>query len=273
MGVRLAFIGYGEVGSTFARDLLANGADAVVAYDILFQDGAAGGAMQDRVRADGATPVGSLAEAVAAAPVVLSAVTADAAEAVARDAARVLRPGQVFFDLNSASPSTKVRAARAVEASGAQYVEGAVMAPVAEPRLHVPILGGGPAAQRLAEMLNPLGMNIRAVAIEHGRASATKLCRSIMIKGLEALIIDCAEASARWGVQDDVFESLRQTFPSIDWPALARTMKARVERHGRRRAAEMREAGEMMTALGLDPGLCEAIAGRHDEVARRRGSP
>jgi 3-hydroxyisobutyrate dehydrogenase-like beta-hydroxyacid dehydrogenase len=267
MAGTLAFIGYGEVGSTFARDLLANGAEAVFAYDILFDDARTRGPILERARADGATPVGSLADAIAAAPVILSAVTADAAETVARDAAGLLRPGQIFFDLNSASPSTKTRAAKAVEASGADYVEGAVMAPVAEPRLRVPILGGGPAAQRLADSLNPLGMNIRPVAVEHGRASATKLCRSIMIKGLEALIIDCAEASARWGVQDDVFESLRQTFPSIDWPALSRTMRSRVERHGRRRAAEMREAGEMMAALGLDPGLCEAIARRHDEVA------
>jgi 3-hydroxyisobutyrate dehydrogenase-like beta-hydroxyacid dehydrogenase len=262
MAGTLAFIGYGEVGSTFARDLLANGAEAVFAYDILFDDARTRGPILERARADGATPVGSLADAIAAAPVILSAVTADAAG--------LLRPGQIFFDLNSASPSTKTRAAKAVEASGADYVEGAVMAPVAEPRLRVPILGGGPAAQRLADSLNPLGMNIRPVAVEHGRASATKLCRSIMIKGLEALIIDCAEASARWGVQDDVFESLRQTFPSIDWPALSRTMRSRVERHGRRRAAEMREAGEMMAALGLDPGLCEAIALRHDAVARAR---
>ena len=258
------------MGSTFARDLLAHGAGAVFAYDILFDDASARSAMLERVSRDGSTPVASLVEAVAAAPVILSAVTADAAEAVARDAARVLRPGQIFFDLNSASPSTKVRAARAVEQSGAAYVEGAVMAPVAEPRLGVPILGGGPAAQRVADLLNPLGMNIRPVAVEHGRASATKLCRSIMIKGLEALIIDCAEASARWGVQDDVFESLRQSFPSIDWPVLARTMRGRVERHGRRRAAEMREAGEMMAALALDPGLCEAIARRHDQIARPR---
>jgi 3-hydroxyisobutyrate dehydrogenase-like beta-hydroxyacid dehydrogenase len=269
MALTLSFIGYGEVGSTFAQDLLAHGAGEVLAYDILFDTPGAGDAVRARARADGVVAVDGVEEAVTRADLVFSAVTADAAEAVARQAARFIRPGQILVDLNSAAPSTKCRAAEAVLAAGGAYVEGAVMAPVAEPRLAVPILGGGPEAERAAGLLNPLGMNIRPVSIEHGRASAMKLCRSIMIKGLEALLIDCAEASGRWNVQDEVFASLAQSFPSIQWPALATTMRSRVERHGRRRAAEMREAAEMMAALGLDGNLCEAIAVRHDQTAKR----
>lgn len=269
MTLALAFIGYGEVGSTFAQDLLARGAGPVLAYDILFDDPAARQAATARAAADGVVPVDTLEAAVTRADLVFSAVTADAAEVVARAAAPVLRPGQILLDLNSASPSTKCRAAEAVQAAGGAYVEGAVMAPVAEPRLGVSILAGGPSAEEAAALLNPLGMNIRPVAAEHGRASAMKLCRSIMIKGLEALIIDCAEASRRWDVQDEVFASLARSFPSIDWPALAVTMRGRVERHGRRRAAEMREAAEMMAALDLDGTLCEAIARRHEQVAKR----
>ncbi|GGH20820.1 dehydrogenase [Alsobacter metallidurans] len=269
MGLSVSFIGYGEVGSTFSRDLLRNGVGRILAYDILLDDPARLAAMLERMTHDGVTPADTLANAAGAGDVVFSAVTADAVEEVARAAAPFLRPGQIFLDLNSASPSTKRRAAEIVQAGGADYVEGAVMAPVAEPRLAVSILGGGPAAERAAALLNPLGMNIRPVAVEHGRASAMKLCRSIMIKGLEALIIDCADASAAWRVQDEVFSSLGQSFPSIDWPALAVTMRARVERHGVRRAAEMREAGEMLAALGLEPGLCQAVAERHEQVAKR----
>jgi 3-hydroxyisobutyrate dehydrogenase-like beta-hydroxyacid dehydrogenase len=268
MSAELSFIGYGEVGSTFARDLLANGAGRIRVYDILFEDPSKGPAMREQAKADGVIPVDALAEAFVGVDVVFSAVTADAAERVAAEAAQALQPGQIFLDLNSASPDTKRRCAGIVEKTGADYVEGAVMAPVAEPRLRVPILGGGPAAERAAALLNPLGMNIRPVAVEHGRASAMKLCRSIMIKGLEALIIDCADASKGWAVQEEVFASLSASFPSIDWASLAVTMRSRVERHGRRRAAEMREAGDMMRALGLDPTLCEAIAAQHDRVAK-----
>ncbi len=62
--------------------------------------------------------------------IVISAVTASSVLDVARTAAPHLKPGQVFFDVNSASPETKRTAAGIVEASGAHYVEGAVMAPV-----------------------------------------------------------------------------------------------------------------------------------------------
>lgn len=70
------------------------------------------------------------------------------------------------------------------------------MAPVSPQRLKVPILAGGAAAMATAEKLNALGMAIRPVATEIGRASATKLCRSIMIKGIEVLMRDCARKPA-----------------------------------------------------------------------------
>lgn len=269
MSLLLAFIGFGEVGGTFSRDLLGSGVERIQAYDILLDGPDSSAAMLKRMADHGVEAKSSLAAAIADADVVFSAVTADQAEAVAGAAAPFLRGGQIFLDLNSASPSTKRRAAAIVEAGGADYVEGAVMAPVAEPRLAVPILGGGPGAERAAALLNPLGMSIRPVSAEHGRASAMKLCRSIMIKGLEALIIDCADASKAWGVEREVFASLGQSFPSIDWPKLAVTMRGRVEQHGRRRAAEMREAGEMLAALGLDPSLSLAVADRQERGAKR----
>jgi 3-hydroxyisobutyrate dehydrogenase-like beta-hydroxyacid dehydrogenase len=204
---------------------------------------------------------------MAGAAVVISAVTADKVEEVAASAARGLAPGQIFVDVNSASPATKTRAARLVEATGAHYVEGAVMAPVKAPRLRVPILAGGPAAERAAALLNPLGMNIRPVSAEHGRASAMKLCRSIMIKGIEALIVDCAAASRASGVEEEVWGSLSVSFRSIDWPALAETMAGRVREHGVRRAAEMREAAQMLGDLGMDEGLCRAVADAQERGA------
>ena len=266
--ITLALIGYGEVGQTFARALLAHDGVRVVAYDILFDDPAIGAAHIAEARAAGVAVAADAASASGVARLVISAVTADVAADVAEQAAGYLRRDQIFFDVNSASPATKRRAARFVEASGASYVEGAVMAPVAGPGIRVPILAGGPAAAAAAETLNALGMNVTPVATEIGRASAMKLCRSIMIKGLEALIIDCAAAAREFDVEREVFDSLAATFPSIDWPALATTMAGRVRRHGVRRAAEMREAAEMLVDLGVDPGLCRAIADSHERVAR-----
>ncbi|TAK48980.1 MAG: NAD(P)-dependent oxidoreductase [Xanthobacteraceae bacterium] len=266
----VALIGYGEVGKIFARDFLAHGARGVAAYDILFEDGTAGAAMIAHARDAGVKAAATPAEATRGADVVVSAVTASAVLDVAREAAGYLVPGQMFLDINSASPATKRQAASLVTATGASYIECAVMAPVPGPGLGVPILAGGPDAARACALLNGCGMNMRAVATDYGRASAMKLSRSIIIKGLEALLIDCASAARAWDVENEVFASLTQSFPSIDFAALAEAMAARVREHGLRRAAEMREAAEMLADLGLDNSLARAVADAQQRGAAAR---
>ncbi|MGX1789701.1 DUF1932 domain-containing protein [Bosea sp. NPDC055332] len=265
----IAFIGFGEVGQTFSRGLLANEGVAIRAYDLLFGS-AAGGRLEAAAEELGVARATSAQEACAGAAFVFSAVTADHAEAVATEAASWLKPGQVFVDVNSAAPSTKQRAAEAVTAGGADYVEAAVMAPVLKPGLKVAILSGGPKAQAASEVLNGLGMNLTPVSEVYGRASAMKLCRSIVIKGLEALMVDCAAACEAWDVKDPVFASLHATFPSIDFHALAADMRERVATHGVRRSAEMREAAEMLGVANLHPGLAQAIADAQLRGARRK---
>ncbi len=267
----IAFIGFGEVGKRFSRDLIANEGIRIAAYDIIVDDPARRPALEEAARAIGVTCAASANSACRGVDIVISAVTADQAEVAAADTARHLTAGQIYLDVNSASPSTKKRAAASVNKSGASYVEAAVMAAVLQPGIRVPILAGGPAAEAAATRLNKLGMNITPVASEYGRASAIKLCRSIMIKGIEALIVDSAQASRHWGVEREVYGSLAQTFPSIAWSELADAMAERVGKHGVRRAAEMREAAEMLTEMGLEPGLARAVADAQERGARLAG--
>lgn len=265
---KIAFIGFGEVGQRFSRDLLANDGLAISAYDIVFDDPERRDARIETARKIGVAPAPTAAGACQGAEVVISAVTADQAENVARSASAFLTRGQILFDINSASPGTKRRAAGHLEGSGAEYVEGAVMGPVLKPGIKVSILTAGPAAEQASAVLNGLGMNLTPVAREHGRASAIKLCRSIIIKGLEALMVDCAQATKGWEVEAHVFGSLAETFPSIDWTQLAAYMNERVATHGARRAAEMREAAEMLQDMGLDPSLARAVADAQERGAR-----
>ncbi|MGL4638104.1 MAG: NAD(P)-binding domain-containing protein [Beijerinckiaceae bacterium] len=265
--VAIGFIGFGEVGQTFARDFLKRDDVSVAAYDMLFET-AAGEKLGAKAAEIGVQAKVSAAEAIGNARIVVSAVTASEAERVAESAAAFLKPGQIFLDVNSAAPTTKQRAAKFVEAAGAHYIECAVMAPVLKPGLSVPILVGGPHAEEAALLMNNLGMNLSAVAKEYGRASAMKLCRSIMIKGLEALTVECAAASEAQDVKDYVFGSLAETFPSIDWYALSENMRERVATHGLRRAAEMREAGEMLAAIGMNPELALAVANTQQRNVR-----
>lgn len=268
--MKLALIGYGEVGHIFARDFLATGKVEISVYDILFDDAEQGASTRQDAAANGLKVAANAAEAAREARIIISAVTADAVAAVAHQAAGYLKPGQIFLDINSASPVTKKNAFAEVDAIGAHYVEGAVMQPVPGPDLKVPILCGGPYAQEAADLLNPLGMNMTPVSTEPGRASAMKLCRSIMIKGIEALIVDCAASAKAWGVEKEVFGSLRETWPSIDFAELSVYMGQRVRQHGIRRAAEMREAAMMVADLGRNDALCKAVADAQERGAERK---
>ncbi|MCZ8313717.1 DUF1932 domain-containing protein [Phreatobacter sp.] len=266
--VSVAFIGFGEVGRTFASGFRMKPGMSLAAYDILLDDPVRGEAVRAAAGPLDVTLRDGPAAATAGADIIFSAVTASDVMAVADVAAGYIRPGQFFVDVNSASPNTKKAAAALIEAKGGRYVEAAVMAPVRAPGLAVPILAGGPHAAEAAALLNPLGMAITPVATEFGRASAMKLCRSIMIKGIEALIVDASRAAAAFDVEAEVYGSLGETFPSIDWRALAGMMAERVATHGIRRAAEMREAADMIAELGLDPELSRAVANAQQRGAR-----
>jgi 3-hydroxyisobutyrate dehydrogenase-like beta-hydroxyacid dehydrogenase len=268
MSLEIAFIGYGEVGQVFSRQLAAKPGVRITVYDILFDDPRKGSELRQRASETGVRAADSVADACRGADIVISAVTADSAVSAAEQVAPSLHASQVYIDLNSVSPATKERVAEPVRERGADFIEFAVMAPVKEPGIEVPILSGGEKAEEISGRLNGLGMKITPVSTGIGTASATKLCRSIVIKGLEALMVDFTLASEKAGVMPAVLASLKASYPGMDWENIARVMMSRVRQHGVRRAAEMREASRMIDELGLDGSLASAIADRHERFAK-----
>src|SRR5215469_2802751 len=264
---RIALIGFGEVGQRFGREFLATGLFDVAAYDILFDNSPAGAALRETARVLKVEACASATAAAENARIVFSCVTATSAKDVAEGAGTYLVPGQFFVDINSVSPETKRADAAAVGRSGAAYVECAVMAPVAPYGIRVPILLGGKHGTALAAILNPAGMRMEVASEVVGQASAIKMCRSIMIKGIEALAVECFLTSRRYGVEETIIASLEETFPEMDWENLAGYLIGRVVQHGRRRAAEMREVADTETAIGLDPLMASATARRQDWLA------
>jgi 3-hydroxyisobutyrate dehydrogenase-like beta-hydroxyacid dehydrogenase len=268
MSLEITFIGYGEVGQLFSRQLATKPGVRITVYDILFDDPRKGSELRQRASETGVQAADSVADACRGADIVISAVTADSAVTAAAQAAPHLKSSQIYVDLNSVSPATKEQAAGPVRQSGADFVEFAVMAPVKEPGIEVPILSGGERAEEVSARLNKLGMKITPVSTGIGTASATKLCRSIVIKGMEALMVDFTLASERAGVAPAVLASLKASYPGMDWENVAKVMMSRVRQHGIRRAAEMREASRMIDELGLDGSLASAIADRHESFAK-----
>lgn len=263
---KIAMVGFGEAGSILGAELAAAGRE-VVTYDILLDAEASRAAMWDKARRARVQAAESFDAAVRGADLVVSAVTAASSADVARNASRALRAGQVFLDINSCSPATKRSNAQIVQSSGADYVEAAVMAPVPPQRLKVPMLLGGARAAQLAPILTALGMNATAISDQIGVASAVKMCRSVIIKGLEALTVESLLAARRFGAEQEVLASLQGTFPQMGWQdELPDYLVSRVAAHGRRRAAEMREVAHTLEDVGIEPTMALATAARQDWV-------
>ncbi len=265
MAMTIALIGYGEVGRILCEDLRARG-ESVVAFDLKLA-GDAGAAMREHASKQGIALAASHADAVRGAELVISAVTASQAVPVAQACAAGLKQGAFFLDFNSASPGAKIRAAKIVNAVGARYVEGAVMTSVPPYRIKVPLLLGGPDAAALEPVLNALGFAARVASEKLGVASATKMCRSVMIKGLEAMVIESFTTARAYGVEDAVLASLKETFPGIDWEKQASYFFQRVIEHGRRRSEEVREVAETVREAGLTPWSASGTAERQAWVA------
>ena len=262
---QVGLVGYGEVGRILAEDLRAQGV-AVSAFDLKL-DGPQAAPLREHAAAHGVTLAADHAELAAGADLVVSAVTASQTEAVAERCAPALRSGTWFLDFNSASPGAKQRAAARIDFAGARYVEGAVMTSIPPYRIKVPLLLGGGAAALLAPQLNALGFDARVVSERLGVASATKMCRSVMIKGLEAMVIESFTTARAYGVEDAVIASLVETFPGIDWETQAAYFFQRVIEHGRRRSEEVREVAQTVREAGLEPWSAAGTAERQAWVA------
>lgn len=267
MNIRtIGLVGYGEVGKVFGTGLKPQ-ADAIGAWDLKFAQAATREGETAHARRAGIAAHDSMRSLCAAADLVIAAVTASNTLAVAQEAARFIRPGAVFLDLNSASPGTKQRAAAAIDAAGGHYVEAGVMTSVPPYGIKVPMLLGGAKAAELAPVLQAWGMDAKPVSDRLGVASAIKMCRSVMIKGLEALVIESYATARAYGVEEHVLPTLAETFPSIDWPRQGAYFFSRVVQHGKRRAEEMREAAATVREAGFEPFMAAATADKQQWVA------
>lgn len=263
----IAFIGFGEAGQAFTEGWRSVADMAIRSYDIKTDDPATrDGKLQDYARHD-VTPALSATEAAEGADVIVSAVTADAVLDAAESVLPALDGGPLYLDINSAAPSRKRRAAERIAETGGRYVDVAVMAPVL-PSLHrTPLLIGGPGARRAGPLLNTLNMNFEIVSDEVGDASTVKMVRSVMIKGIESLIVECMLAAVTAGIDERILDSLERSFPGMEWKQRANYMFERIAMHGTRRAAEMRAVAETMEDLGIGGTMAAATAERQQWVA------
>jgi 3-hydroxyisobutyrate dehydrogenase-like beta-hydroxyacid dehydrogenase len=265
--LRIGFVGFGEAGFHIARGLGGAGLSHISAYDIHAHTPGLGERIRRRAQESEVTLVPSNAELAAASDILLSTVTANRAQEAAEQTTPFLEARHMYADLNSVSPALKQAIGQMVEARGARFVEIAIMSPVPPNGHRTRMFLGGPHAEELTEKLRPYGMKLEVVSDQIGAASAIKMCRSVVVKGLEALLLECVLGAVPYGADERVFATLDESFPGMNWRKLAGYMVGRVVEHGERRARELEEVAATLRAIGVEPIMAEATVKRQDWCA------
>lgn len=261
---RVSFIGFGEAGQAVASGLRDAGIEQIAAWDILFPV-EAGAKLKAAGEKFGVRLAKSAADAVAETDMIISAVTAASSLEAARSVAPHLKGNPWYLDVNSVSPGRK-QATADLLGERARYVDVAVIAPIHPARHKTPMLIAGPHAEAISPLLQEMEMSLKIVPGETGKAAAIKMIRSVMIKGLEALTLECYLAASRAGLLDEVLVSMKNNYPTLDFAAMGDYNIERMASHGERRAAEMEESAVTLRELGLDPLMVEATVKRQREM-------
>jgi 3-hydroxyisobutyrate dehydrogenase-like beta-hydroxyacid dehydrogenase len=261
---RLCFIGFGEAGQAMAAGLRAEGIAQIAAWDILFP-AAEGERLRQAGRQIGARLAASAADAVQDVDIIISAVTAASSLEAAQSVAPHLDGHPFYLDVNSVSPGRKQATAKLL-GERARYLDVAILSPIHPARHQSPMLLAGPHAEAAMPILQALGMKTTLAGPETGAAAAIKMVRSVMIKGIEALTLECFVAAERAGVVEQVADSLRNNYPTLDWPKVIAYNLERMASHGERRAAEMEEVADTLRELGVDPQMVRATVARQREM-------
>lgn len=257
---RFGLVGYGEIGSTLGKGLRAAGLEHIACYDKFAFDGPYAALIQSRAAEAGVTLVRSNRELADAADLIVS-VTPGSASLESADAfAPVLDERHTFLDFASATPKVKYGVAERLARTGAVLGDGSIMGtPLHGYAMHM--LSSGPAGQRVADLLVPWGMSIEYVGEKLGTASGIKILRSVLIKGIEALIDETVLAARAYGLDEAVLASASKTLtrPFMD---TVESLTPSGVIHAKRRTEEVEMAAEAVADAGIEPIMTRSTAAR-----------
>lgn len=266
--VRIGFVGFGEAARVFAGGLRGR-----VASMVAFCQGARNHppytpAFRSEAERLGVRLVDSTEALAREATVVVSAVATAAARQVAEDVARFLGPGHLFVDVNAVPPAVKESMAARVTVQGARFVDAELMGAASLYGFTVPLYVSGDGAEAFAALLGPLGLEITLVPGAASAAATLKMLRSVVTKGMEAVIVEAMFAAFRAGVPREAFAAVTEPMNTLRFSDFATMCLTSDPIHAERRAEEMKHVAEVVRALGVEPIMTEAARRRLEWSAR-----
>ena len=248
---KLGFIGFGEAAYNITVGLKSEGFENIAAYDKYWNIEPQSDLIVDRAKETGINLFPSLQELVENSDMILSAVSADMALPLAQEAKPFLKEGQIYVDLNATSPMTKEGIDSIISPENL-FVDCAVMGPVPSNKHKVPICVSGSGAKMFSEAMAPYGMNITFMDAPAGSASASKMFRSIFMKGFVMVILEMLVAANEYKVADDVLMSVKETLTAGPLLEVINGLVGRGVIHSERREHEMDEVIATLETINVD---------------------
>ncbi|EGO63677.1 NAD(P)-dependent oxidoreductase [Acetonema longum] len=257
MQPKIGFIGFGEAAFNIAKGLAGEGLAGIYAYDKFWNISPQSELVHKRAAEAKVTLAPSLKDLIESVEIIICSVSANLVVPLAKESLSWLKPGQIYVDLNSAGPDTKVEANDIISAK-IPFVDVAVMGTVPGNGHKVPMLACGAGAKAFVEAMNPYGMNLTLLEGPAGKASASKMFRSIFMKGFVTLMLEAVIAGHKYGIEDDVLKSIEETLTAGDFKEIVNGMLTRGVIHSERREHEMDEVIATLKSLKIDSIMSEA---------------
>lgn len=257
--IHLGLIGFGEAGFHMTENFDHEIAK-LYAFDILsMEDSPRGEKIRQNAASNQITLVSSMEELIEASHILFCLTSAGSALPIAAQTVPKLKEGQIYCDLNSTSPETKEKIAALFTDSPADFVEGAIMASVPANKTKVPIYVCGPKGPKVAELINPAGMNITFLKETYGAASAAKMLKSVLFKGFIALLTETVFATDKYGITEEVLQALKHIlFVEMTYEECCNYFVGTMATHSKRLSAEMEEVLSTLESMGENSIMTQA---------------
>ncbi len=251
----IAILGFGA-GGRYLAAAIASPERHIQASDPMVEDAKLDPALGARAAELGVTLHGAPGPWLRDADIVVSLVPGSVAEAVAAAAAETLRPGSLFLDLNSITGEMMARVAESFRGKDISVVDGGVLGNF-EAGNPVPVLLVGENAERAAALLPASHFKVQIAPGKPGDASAIKMLRSVLMKGLEALCVECFVAAEAQGVRP----LLMRAFDDLGDRPFVTTMEVLTMTHllhAQRRMGEVERVQSVLAKEGVRDLMTEA---------------
>jgi 3-hydroxyisobutyrate dehydrogenase-like beta-hydroxyacid dehydrogenase len=243
---KIAIMSIGEMGFHWAKLLKGHG------VDVLTYDKDRGEVSRKRGENAGVKSVGSMADLVNQADLIVSIVVPSAAIDVARKIAEAVktagRKDLIFLDANAISPMTAEEIAKNLQPAGVSFVDGCIIGSAARMGKGTIVYVSGPEAKRM-QILEKFNIPVKVLGASTSQASAFKVVYAGLTKGLQGLFCELLMGARRFGLLQEIRAQYDESFPGLLDKVSSSIVGLRI--HAGRRAEEMDELKRTFNHFGM----------------------